>query len=148
MDVGLEGVGLPAAHFLDGEDGAPSEMHGHGSAGMEGVAADIGEGVALLEEAGGLCAMAHRIVDVAGRDVLGLGRDGGIDGMDGGVEVVVVREDVVDAAGKGFDYGEVIAGAVLGDALAFLAVLLGALLLMIMFPGIVLWLPRMFGYQG
>ena len=31
---------------------------------------------------------------------------------------------------------------------AFLAVLLGALLLMIMFPGIVLWLPRMFGYQG
>ena len=31
---------------------------------------------------------------------------------------------------------------------AFLAVLLGALLLMILFPGIVLWLPRMFGYQG
>ena len=31
---------------------------------------------------------------------------------------------------------------------AFLAVLLGALLLMIMFPSIVLWLPRLFGYQG
>ena len=31
---------------------------------------------------------------------------------------------------------------------AFLAVLLGALLLMILFPGIVLWLPRVFGYQG
>ena len=30
----------------------------------------------------------------------------------------------------------------------FLAVLLGALFLMIIFPGIVLWLPRMFGYQG
>lgn len=31
---------------------------------------------------------------------------------------------------------------------AFLAVLLGALLLMIMFPGIVLWLPRLFGYEA
>ena len=31
---------------------------------------------------------------------------------------------------------------------AFLAVLLGALLLMILVPDIVLWLPRMFGYQG
>ena len=31
---------------------------------------------------------------------------------------------------------------------AFLAVLLGALLLMILVPDIVLWLPRLFGYQG
>ena len=105
VDVHLEGlVGLPAAHFLDGEDGAPSEMHGHGSAGTEGVAADIREGVALLEEAGGLGAAAHRVVDVAGCDVLGLGGEGGIDSMDGGVEVGGVREDVVDAAGQGFDH--------------------------------------------
>ena len=31
---------------------------------------------------------------------------------------------------------------------AFLFVLLGALLLMILVPDIVLWLPRLFGYQG
>ncbi|WP_370228395.1 TRAP transporter large permease [Cognatishimia sp.] len=31
---------------------------------------------------------------------------------------------------------------------AFLAVLIGALVTMIMFPGIVLWLPRVFGYGG
>lgn len=37
---------------------------------------------------------------------------------------------------------------IIGEIWAFLAVLLGALLLMILFPGIVLWLPRMFGYQG
>ena len=31
---------------------------------------------------------------------------------------------------------------------AFLAILLAALLAMILIPDIVLWLPRMFGYQG
>ena len=31
---------------------------------------------------------------------------------------------------------------------AFLAVLIAALLVMILVPEIVLWLPRMFGYQG
>ena len=31
---------------------------------------------------------------------------------------------------------------------AFLAVLLGALLFMILVPDVVLWLPRVFGYQG
>jgi len=31
---------------------------------------------------------------------------------------------------------------------AFLFVLIGALLLMILVPDIVLWLPRLFGYQG
>ncbi|MEL7343873.1 MAG: TRAP transporter large permease [Pseudomonadota bacterium] len=37
---------------------------------------------------------------------------------------------------------------IIRDIWAFLAVLLGALLLMIMFPGIVLFLPRLFGYDG
>lgn len=37
---------------------------------------------------------------------------------------------------------------IIAEIWAFLAVLLGALLLMILVPDIVLWLPRMFGYQG
>lgn len=37
---------------------------------------------------------------------------------------------------------------IISEIWAFLAVLLGALLLMILVPDIVLWLPRMFGYQG
>ena len=37
---------------------------------------------------------------------------------------------------------------IIAEIWAFLAVLLGALLLMIMVPDIVLWLPRLFGYQG
>ena len=37
---------------------------------------------------------------------------------------------------------------IIGEIWAFLAVLLGALLLMILVPDIVLWLPRLFGYQG
>ena len=37
---------------------------------------------------------------------------------------------------------------IIAEVWAFLAVLLGALLLMILVPDIVLWLPRLFGYQG
>ncbi len=37
---------------------------------------------------------------------------------------------------------------IIGEIWAFLAVLVLALLLMIMMPDIVLWLPRVFGYQG
>ena len=37
---------------------------------------------------------------------------------------------------------------IIGEIWAFLAVLIAALVAMIMFPGIVLWLPRMFGYGG
>lgn len=37
---------------------------------------------------------------------------------------------------------------IIAEIWAFLAVLLAALLAMILFPDIVLWLPRMFGYQG
>lgn len=37
---------------------------------------------------------------------------------------------------------------IIAEVWAFLAVLLAALLLMILVPDIVLWLPRMFGYQG
>ncbi|HEY2338037.1 MAG TPA: TRAP transporter large permease subunit, partial [Burkholderiales bacterium] len=34
------------------------------------------------------------------------------------------------------------------DAAPFLAVMIGALLLITVFPGLVLWLPRLMGYQG
>ena len=37
---------------------------------------------------------------------------------------------------------------IIAEVWAFLAVLLGALILMILVPDIVLWLPRLFGYQG
>lgn len=37
---------------------------------------------------------------------------------------------------------------IIAEVWAFLAVLLGALLLMILVPDLVLWLPRLFGYQG
>ena len=37
---------------------------------------------------------------------------------------------------------------IISEIWAFLAVLLGALLFMILVPDVVLWLPRMFGYQG
>jgi tripartite ATP-independent transporter DctM subunit len=37
---------------------------------------------------------------------------------------------------------------IIGEIWVFLAVLIAALVAMIMFPGIVLWLPRMFGYGG
>lgn len=37
---------------------------------------------------------------------------------------------------------------IIAEVWVFLAALLGALLLMILVPDIVLWLPRMFGYQG
>lgn len=37
---------------------------------------------------------------------------------------------------------------IIKEVWAFLAVLIGALLLLILAPGIVLWLPRLFGYQG
>jgi tripartite ATP-independent transporter DctM subunit len=39
-------------------------------------------------------------------------------------------------------------GEIIGEIWAFLAVLVLALLLLILFPGIVLFLPRMFGYAG
>ena len=37
---------------------------------------------------------------------------------------------------------------IIGEIWAFLAVLIAALVAMILFPGIVLWLPRVFGYGG
>ncbi len=37
---------------------------------------------------------------------------------------------------------------IIGEIWSFLAILIGALLLMILVPDIVLWLPRLFGYQG
>jgi TRAP-type C4-dicarboxylate transport system permease large subunit len=37
---------------------------------------------------------------------------------------------------------------IVGDTLPFLGVLLAALLLFTFVPDTVLWLPRMFGYQG
>ena len=37
---------------------------------------------------------------------------------------------------------------IIGEIWAFLAVLIAALLVMILVPDIVLWLPRLFGYQG
>ena len=39
-------------------------------------------------------------------------------------------------------------GRIVKEVLPFLAVLIGALLLITLVPGISLWLPRMFGYQG
>ena len=125
MNVHFEGlVGLPAAHFLDGEDAAACQVHGHGAACTERVAADIGGGVALGEEAGGVGSLSDSVVDVSGCDVLGLGVEGGEDGMDGCVEIGGVLEDVVDPAGEGGHDGEVIAGAVLGDGLSLFAIFL------------------------
>jgi TRAP-type C4-dicarboxylate transport system permease large subunit len=37
---------------------------------------------------------------------------------------------------------------IISEIWAFIAVLLGALLFMILVPDVVLWLPRLFGYQG
>ncbi len=37
---------------------------------------------------------------------------------------------------------------IIGEIWSFLAILIGALLLMILVPDVVLWLPRLFGYQG
>ena len=37
---------------------------------------------------------------------------------------------------------------IIGEIWAFLAVLIFALLIMIFSPNMVLWLPRLFGYQG
>ena len=37
---------------------------------------------------------------------------------------------------------------IIGEIWAFLAVLVFALLIMIFSPNMVLWLPRLFGYQG
>jgi TRAP-type C4-dicarboxylate transport system permease large subunit len=37
---------------------------------------------------------------------------------------------------------------IIREVWAFLAVLIAALLLMILAPDLVLWLPRVFGYQG
>ena len=37
---------------------------------------------------------------------------------------------------------------IIGEIWAFLAVLVVALLFLILAPGVVLWLPRLFGYQG
>ena len=38
--------------------------------------------------------------------------------------------------------------AIVRDTVPFLAVMIGALLLMTLVPDIVLWLPRLFGYEG
>ena len=37
---------------------------------------------------------------------------------------------------------------IIGEIWAFLGVLILALAALILFPGIVLWLPRLFGYPG
>jgi TRAP-type C4-dicarboxylate transport system permease large subunit len=37
---------------------------------------------------------------------------------------------------------------IIGEIWSFLAVLIFALLIMIVSPNLVLWLPRLFGYQG
>ena len=37
---------------------------------------------------------------------------------------------------------------IIGEIWTFLAVLIVALLLLILVPGVFLWLPRLFGYQG
>ena len=46
VDVHQKGVGFPSAHFTNGNCVYSVEMHGHGSAGSEGVTANIIFGVA------------------------------------------------------------------------------------------------------
>ena len=124
MDVHEVGLRFPASHLLDGEVADAVEVHGHGTPGAEGVAADIVLGVAKVVEtnisSGGLeDGVDSGRGDEAWEEELGVAHS-----VDGGCDGLAALQDVVDAAGQGFDRAVVSASALLGDALAFDAILL------------------------
>ena len=51
MDAHEEGIGLPAAQFLDRHGCDAIDVHGHGSSSSEGVATDVARSVAQSAEA-------------------------------------------------------------------------------------------------
>jgi hypothetical protein len=118
MYVVEEGVGRPPAMFFDGDGVYPIQLHGHGSACPEGVAADTALGVSKLGKASLEHSPFEYRVDVSWGD-LGGGTVGyGVIGTDGGVVVSCVGHDMGNSACKGFDGAGMGAWAVVADALA------------------------------
>ncbi len=69
MDVGEEGVGGPPSNFLDGVPVVAMKLECHGTSGSEGMAADLGDGEALVEEAKSSYRIFDSLVDVRAPDV-------------------------------------------------------------------------------
>jgi len=124
MDVHEECARFPATHFLDRVWVNAVEVHRHGSASPEGVAADVAFGVAEFVEANVGSGPFEGGVDVLGGD----GSPGGIKWVgeieEAGGWGALVLQDVVDASGQRLDRTVDISSAFLMDALAFDAVLL------------------------
>ena len=101
-------------------------MEGHGSAGSEGVTADVGLFVVVeLVEAMAVGAVFEGVVDVASRDSLPCHTSGiGVFVDVNSFVVASSGHDVMDATGKGFDGTVHQFGALLVECLTFCSVLL------------------------
>ena len=124
MYVHEECVGFPAAHFLDCVWVDAIEVHCHGTASSEGVAAHIALIVAECVEADGTGSVFEGSVDVLGSDGVParVERVGKVEKASGGR--AGVAENVMNPGGKRFDWAVIGAGAFLVDALAFDAIFL------------------------
>ena len=99
MDVHGERVGLPPSHFLNGEGVNAVEVHGHGSPGSKGVAADIVRCVAELVEANVSGGSFESVVDLVRSHLSPCGKHWVFVVVDGGGGGAAVAENVVDATG-------------------------------------------------
>ena len=124
VDVVEESLGFPAAHLLDGHGVKSIEVHGHGSAGAEGVAADIAGCVAEFVESDLASCCFDGFVDLVWSDSAGCCEEWvpvSVNASGGGA---TVGENVVDPAGQRFDGAVQCVCGLLVDALAFGSVLL------------------------
>ena len=103
MDVVQERVGVPAAKFANGGDVESIEMESHGSPGSQGVTADIGAGVAFLEQSNLGSSGSDHLVDVGGGDVPEGREHGVVKRTDGGCPGAPMGQNVVDTPRQGFD---------------------------------------------
>jgi hypothetical protein len=69
MDIHEESVGLPSAHFLDGDGVTAIEVHGHRTSSTEGVAADIRFGISKGVEASFVGGCFESSIDVVSGDL-------------------------------------------------------------------------------
>ena len=96
MDVHEEGRGLPSAKLLDGVGVYAIQVHGHGAAGSQGVAADIVGGVTKVVEADGASSIFQGLVDVLGSNAAPRCVEGVVVVVDAVVQVSSVGQHVVD----------------------------------------------------
>ena len=119
MNVGQEGLGLPAAQLLDGMGITAVEMESHSTASSQGVAADVGRLIAHGIETNGVGGGFEGLVDVVCSNMPWLGVQGVFHGVNGSVKGAMVAHDMEDTAGQRSHGAVLVGSAVLVDGLAF-----------------------------